>query len=104
MSDSTGKTPKPNKSQPAKLGAAQPPQPPAGTANLGYGTESFLRIDVPKGATIEQISDAVTVALGRMTDVPFFQCCPPLAAEVRPLSARMAPCEILWMCMRQEGP
>jgi len=105
MSDSTGKTPQPNKSQPAKPGAAQPPQPHAGTANPGgYATEGFLRIDVRQGANKEDIIQAVTNALNSMVDIPFFRCCTPQAAEKRALSTGMAPCEVLWMCMRQEGP
>jgi hypothetical protein len=111
MNESTGKTPQPNKSQPATQGVAQPPQPPAGTANPvgeyepigGFATEGFLRINVKKGATPPDIIDAVTKALGSMTDLPFFRCCPPQAGESA-LSTRMAPCEILWMCMKQEGP
>jgi len=112
MSESAGKTPQPNESQPAKQGAAQPHQPSAGTANPvgryepvgGYATEGFLRINVPREANLDQIKAAVNTALDAIIDVPFFQCCPPQAAETRALETRMAPCEILWICMRQEGP
>ena len=112
MNESAGKTPQPIDSQPAQQGAAQPPQPSAENAGSvvqyepvgGYATEGFLRINVPRGADLAQIKAAVDKALDTIVDLPFFPCCPPQDGETRPSATRMAPCEILWMCMRQEGP
>jgi hypothetical protein len=116
MSENAGKTAQDKQSQSAVSGATQPPKT-AGIENPGeskglpvpdHSTESFLVINVPKGATKDQVVEAVDKAL-ETPDVPFFPYTTPArtkeieAMALETESGTIPPCKALLMLVRQEG-
>ena len=110
MRKSRGETPKDSLSQSAKPGAAQPresvnPNPSEVTAP-SVSKETFLAIKVQKGASLEDIVDAVEDALRTVED-PFFQLATPAqsAQEAADQGTGFIPCgKALAMYVRYEGP
>ena len=116
MNENAGKTAQSKQPQQAKSGADQPPKT-AGIENPGESeglpvpgpsTEPFLVINVRKGATKDQIVEAVDKAL-ETTDIPFFPYTTPArikeikASALETESGKMPPCKALLMLVRQEG-
>jgi hypothetical protein len=107
MSKSAGETSKSkySPSQPAKPGVAQPHEtvnsdPPEVTIS-SVSKEPFLAIKVQKGASLEDIVDAVEDAL-RTVENPFFQLSTP--AENEQEGGFIPPGKGLAMYVRYEGP
>jgi hypothetical protein len=111
MRKSRGETPKDSLSQSAKPGAAQPresvnPDPSEATAAPPFSKETFLAIKVQKGASLEDIVDAVEDALRTVED-PFFQLATPPQSgqEAADQETGFIPCgKALAMYVRYEGP
>jgi hypothetical protein len=116
MSESAGKTAQDKQPQQAVSGAAQPPKT-AGIENPGKSeglpvpgpsTEPFLVINVAKGATKDQIVEAVDKAL-ETTEIPFFPITTPArtkeieAYAPETESGTIPPGKALLMLVRQEG-
>lgn len=110
MRKNRGETPKDSLSQSAKPGAAQPresvnPDPSVATAP-SFSKETFLAIKVQKGASLEDIVDAVEDALRTVED-PFFQLATSAQSgqEAADQGTGFIPCgKALAMYVRYEGP
>jgi hypothetical protein len=107
MSESAGKTEQYKQPQQTVSGAAQPPK----TESLpvpGPSTEPFLVINVAKGATRDQIVEAVDKALETI-EIPFFPITTPArtkeieAYAPETESGTIPPGNALMMLVRQEG-
>src|ERR1700682_6272769 len=81
MSKSEGKTAQETESKSAKPGAAQPPSTAGSSPNPGgskvpgppkYQQAGFLKIEVPKGVSRQQPSQAIDQAL-KLKDIAFFR-------------------------------